>query len=68
MLKSAVPLLASLSEEETVKFYIEKLGFTFHSSWKGILFLAGIRYRYIYGPVKIPKYQNLPAATSMLVK
>ncbi len=35
MLKSAVPILASLSEEETVKFYTEKLDFTVHSSWVG---------------------------------
>ena len=37
MLKSAVPILASLNEEETVKFYTEKLGFTFYSSWEGYL-------------------------------
>jgi catechol 2,3-dioxygenase-like lactoylglutathione lyase family enzyme len=40
MLKSAVPILASLNEEETVKFYTEKLGFTFHSSWEGYLILS----------------------------
>ena len=37
MLKSTVPILASLSEEETIKFYTEKLGFTFYSSWEGYL-------------------------------
>ncbi len=40
MLKSAVPILASLNEDETVKFYTEKLGFTFHSSWEGYLILG----------------------------
>jgi hypothetical protein len=37
MLKSTVPILASLNEEETIKFYTEKLGFTFYSSWEGYL-------------------------------
>jgi len=40
MLKSAIPILASLNEEETVKFYTEKLGFTFHNSWDGYLILS----------------------------
>ena len=37
MLKYAIPILASLSEDETVKFYTEKMGFTFHNSWDGYL-------------------------------
>jgi catechol 2,3-dioxygenase-like lactoylglutathione lyase family enzyme len=37
MLKTAIPILASLNEEETVKFYTEKLGFTLNSSWDGYL-------------------------------
>ena len=40
MLKSAVPILASLNEQESIKFYTEKLGFTFHSSWEGYLILS----------------------------
>jgi len=40
MLKSAVPILASLDEEETKTFYTGKLGFTFHSSWEGYLILG----------------------------
>ena len=40
MFNSAVPILASLNEEETVKFYTEKLGFTFHSSWEGYLIFS----------------------------
>jgi catechol 2,3-dioxygenase-like lactoylglutathione lyase family enzyme len=40
MLTKAVPILASLNEEETVKFYTEKLGFTFHSAWDGYLIFS----------------------------
>src|ERR1700743_1084079 len=40
MINSAVPILASLNEEETVAFYTEKLGFTFHSSWDGYLIFS----------------------------
>jgi hypothetical protein len=37
MLKSTVPILASLNEADTIKFYTETLGFTFYSSWEGYL-------------------------------
>jgi catechol 2,3-dioxygenase-like lactoylglutathione lyase family enzyme len=40
MLLSAVPILASLDEKKTIKFYKEKLGFTFHSSWDGYLIFS----------------------------
>ena len=40
MFNYAIPILASLNEQETVKFYTEKLGFTFHSSWEGYLILS----------------------------
>lgn len=40
MLQKAIPMLASLNEEETIKFYTEKLGFTFHSSWDGYLIFS----------------------------
>jgi uncharacterized glyoxalase superfamily protein PhnB len=40
MLQSAVPILASLNEDESIKFYTEKLGFTFPSSWEGYLILS----------------------------
>jgi catechol 2,3-dioxygenase-like lactoylglutathione lyase family enzyme len=40
MLKSAIPILASLNTEDTVKFYTEKLGFTFHSDWDGYLIFS----------------------------
>lgn len=37
MLKTAIPILASLNTAETVKFYTEKLGFAFHADWDGYL-------------------------------
>ena len=37
MLKTAIPILASINAEETIKFYTEKLGFTFFSNWEGYL-------------------------------
>lgn len=40
MLKAAVPILASLNAEETIKFYTEILGFTFHSNWEGYLIFS----------------------------
>ncbi len=40
MFKTAVPILASLNEQETIDFYVEKLGFTFHSSWDGYLIFS----------------------------
>ncbi|WP_199121469.1 VOC family protein [Pedobacter sp. ASV28] len=40
MLRSAIPILASLNAEETIKFYTEKLGFTFHSNWDGYLIFS----------------------------
>ncbi|WP_316850133.1 bleomycin resistance protein [Pedobacter agri] len=40
MFKAAVPILASLNTERTIKFYTEKLGFTFHSEWDGYLIFS----------------------------
>ncbi|WP_410221966.1 bleomycin resistance protein [Pedobacter sp.] len=40
MLQSAVPILASLNTNETIVFYTEKLGFTFHSNWEGYLIFS----------------------------
>lgn len=40
MFRSAVPILASLNEQETVDFYTRILGFTFHSSWDGYLIFS----------------------------
>ena len=38
--KSAVPILASLNADETIAFYTQKLGFTFHSNWEGYLIFS----------------------------
>lgn len=40
MLQTAIPMLASLNEQETVDFYTQKLGFTFHSAWDGYLIFS----------------------------
>ena len=40
MLHTAVPILASLNAEETIKFYTQKLGFTFHNNWDGYLIFS----------------------------
>jgi len=40
MLAKATPILASLHAEETIKFYTEKLGFTFHNNWDGYLIFS----------------------------
>ena len=40
MLKTATPILAALNTEKTIKFYTEKLKFTFHSDWDGYLIFS----------------------------
>ena len=40
MIKSAVPILASLNSAETIDFYTNKLGFTFHADWDGYLIFS----------------------------
>lgn len=40
MLQKAIPILASLNAEETIKFYTEKLGFTLHNNWDGYLIFS----------------------------
>lgn len=40
MLQTAVPILASLNADETIKFYTEKLGFAFHNNWDGYLIFS----------------------------
>jgi len=40
MLKAATPILASLDADETIKFFTEKLGFTFHNNWDGYLIFS----------------------------
>lgn len=40
MLKKATPILASLNADDTIRFYQDKLGFTFHSNWDGYLIFS----------------------------
>ncbi|MET3115155.1 catechol 2,3-dioxygenase-like lactoylglutathione lyase family enzyme [Pedobacter sp. CG_S7] len=40
MLKTAIPILASLNALQTIEFYTKKLGFTFHDNWDGYLILS----------------------------
>jgi catechol 2,3-dioxygenase-like lactoylglutathione lyase family enzyme len=62
MLQTAIPVLASLNEEETIKFYTEKLGFTFHASWDGYLIMSRDGFLFICGPVLILLLRKVPAA------
>ncbi|WP_461788928.1 bleomycin resistance protein [Pedobacter sp.] len=40
MLQTAVPILASLNAEETIQFYTQEMGFTFHNNWDGYLIFS----------------------------
>ncbi|WP_113638269.1 bleomycin resistance protein [Nubsella zeaxanthinifaciens] len=40
MLQTAVPILASLNAEETIQFYTQQMGFTFHNNWDGYLIFS----------------------------
>lgn len=40
MLLSAVPILASLNQAETIAFYTKKMGFTLDSEWDGYLIFS----------------------------
>ena len=64
MLQKAVPMLASLNEELTVKFYTEKLGFTFHSSWDGYLIFSRDNINIHHWPCKDPE---IPKATGCYI-
>ena len=61
MLKSAVPILASLSEKETIAFYTQKLGFTFQSSWEGYLILSRDEITLHLWPCKDPEIAKATA-------
>lgn len=64
MLKKAVPILASLNTEETVKFYTDKLGFTFHADWDGYLIFSKDEINIHLWPTTDPE---LPKATGCYV-
>ena len=55
MLQSAVPILASLDAEETIKFYTEKLGFTFIANWDGYLIFSREAIHIHLWPTKDPE-------------
>jgi hypothetical protein len=59
-----VPILASLNEEETVNFYITKLGFTFHSGSDGYLIFSRDDIFIHLWPTKDPE---IPKATGCYV-
>ncbi|WP_158828783.1 bleomycin resistance protein [Mucilaginibacter lacusdianchii] len=40
MLQTAIPILASLNEAESITFYTEKLKFTLQANWTGYLILS----------------------------
>jgi catechol 2,3-dioxygenase-like lactoylglutathione lyase family enzyme len=63
MLQLAIPILASLSAEETIKFYTEKLGFTLQSNWDGYLILSRDQIFIHLWHVKTRRYPRQPAAT-----
>ncbi|QXV65737.1 VOC family protein [Mucilaginibacter sp. 21P] len=64
MLLKAVPILASLDEAESIKFYTEKLGFTFHSAWDGYLIFSRDGISIHLWPCDDPK---IPKATGCYV-
>ena len=64
MLQTAIPMLASLNEDETVNFYTEKLGFTFHSSWDGYLIFSRDGVFIHHWPCKDPE---IPKATGCYI-
>ena len=64
MFQSAIPILASLNEEASIKFYTEKLGFTFHNSWDGYLIFSRDGVNIHMWPCKDPE---IPKATGCYV-
>ncbi len=75
MLKTAIPILASLNADETIKFYTDILGFTLYSNWEGYL-MFGMDQIEIHlsstDDVSIPKntgcYVNVTAVDELYAK
>lgn len=65
MLQTAVPILASLNAEETIKFYTEKLGFKFHNNWDGYLIFSKDEIEIHLWPTSDPE---VPKATGCYVR
>jgi catechol 2,3-dioxygenase-like lactoylglutathione lyase family enzyme len=64
MLKSAVPILASLNAEETIQFYTEKLGFKFINNWDGYVIFSRDEISIHLWPTNDPE---LPKATACYI-
>jgi hypothetical protein len=64
MLKSAVPILASLNAEETIKFYTDKLGVTLNNNWDGYVILSRDEITLHLWPCKDPE---IPKATGCYI-
>ena len=64
MLESAVPILASLNAEETIKFYTDKLGFTLNNNWYGYVILSRDEITMHLWPCKDPE---IPKATGCYI-
>jgi len=64
MLKSAVPILASLNAEETIKFYTDKLGVTLNNNWDGYVILSRDEITMHLWPCKDPE---IPKATGCYI-
>jgi uncharacterized glyoxalase superfamily protein PhnB len=64
MLESAVPILASLNAEETIKFYTDKLGFTLNNNWDGYVILSRDEITMHLWPCKDPE---IPKATGCYI-
>jgi len=58
MLKTATPILALLNAEETIRFYTEKLGFTFISNWDGYVIFSRDDISIHLWPTNIPEPKN----------
>lgn len=64
MLKTATPILASLNTAETIRFYTETLGFTFHSDWDGYLIFSKDEIMLHFWTTDDP---NIPKATGCYI-
>jgi len=64
MLKTAVPILASLNAEETINFYVKKLGFTLINNWDGYVILSRDEITLHLWPCKDPE---IPKATGCYI-
>lgn len=61
MLNSAVTILASLKENESINFYNEELAFTFHNLGRVTLLLVSIRHLSTYDDARLIDQQLVPS-------